>query len=256
MPPALWRISGTSRKSANTRKRNGKQTDEQRFGTTTMSSTPRGITSPLRGPGTRSANLEVGYPISSKGHAPSARHLNDVATEIPAPHATMYRSLAHHGCHTCHESQRVTSYPMPHHLPLRAATNTTLTMPHPNPHTMSTLTPHPTPPLDHARRHGQSKIRTKIAINITMAHTPRLAPLRSDDPHPGLLYPLPPQSFPSPTLVPHPGPSYTAVNTINTLLSLLHPLPALHHGPLYPVASNQPHKTAEMPNNESRQSPE
>src|SRR5882762_7370019 len=131
------------------------------------------------------------------------------------------------------------------HLPLRTATNT-----------MSTLTPHPTPPLDHARRHGQSKIRTKIAINITMAHTPRLAPLRSDDPHPGLLYPLPPQSFPSPTLVPHPGPSYTAVNTINTLLSLLHPLPALHHGPLYPVASNQPHKTAEMPNNESRQSPE
>jgi hypothetical protein len=129
-------------------------------------------------------------------------------------------------------------------------------MPHPNPHTMSTLTPHPTPPLNHACCHGPSKIQTKIAINITMAYTPRPALPQTDDPHLNLLYPLPPQSFPSPTLVPHPGLSYTAVNTINTLLSPLHPLPALHHGPLYPVASSQPHKTAEMPNNESRQSPE
>jgi hypothetical protein len=89
-----------------------------------------------------------------------------------------------------------------------------------------------------------------------MARIPRPAPLRSDDPHPGLSYPLPPQSFPSPTLVPRPGPSYAVANMINTPPSPLHLLPVLHPGPLYPVASSQPHKTAEMPNNELRQSPE
>jgi hypothetical protein len=68
-----------------------------------------------------------------------------------------------------------------------------------------------------------------------MAHTPRLAPLRSDDPHPGL--------------------SYTAVNTINTLLSPPHLLPVLHLGLLYPIGSFQFCKIAGTLNVESRQSP-
>ena len=101
--------------------------------------------------------------------------------------------------------------------------------------TMSTPTLHHMPPLDYAHRLGRTKIPINTAINITMAHTPRLAPLRSDDPHPGL--------------------SYTAVNTINTLLSPPHLLPVLHLGLLYPIGSFQFCKIAGTLNVESRQSP-
>ena len=88
-----------------------------------------------------------------------------------------------------------------------------------------------------------------------MAHTPRRALLQSDDLHPGLSYPLPPQSYLLQVLVPCPGRSYATANTINTPRSP-HLLPTLHHGPSYPFASSRPHKTAEMPNNASRQSPD
>ena len=88
-----------------------------------------------------------------------------------------------------------------------------------------------------------------------MAHTPRRALLRNDDLHPGLSYPPPPQFYPLQVPAPCPGRSYATANTINTPLSP-HLLPALHHGPSYPVASSRPHKTAETPNNASRQSPD
>jgi len=125
-----------------------------------------------------------------------------------------------------------------------------------NPLTISTPALHPIPPLGHVRRHGQTKVQNKTAINTTTVHTPRLVLLQNSDPPLGLSYLLPPQSFPSLTLDPRPGLSYAAANTINTPLSPLHLLPALHHGLLYLIASSQPHKTAKMPNNESRQSPE
>jgi hypothetical protein len=89
-----------------------------------------------------------------------------------------------------------------------------------------------------------------------MAHTPRLALLRNNDLLPGLSYPLPPQFYPLQIPAPHPGLSYATANIINTPLSPLHLLPALHHGRLYPVTSTQPHKTAETLNNKSRQNPE
>src|SRR6267154_168697 len=43
------------------------------------------------------------------------------------------------------------------------------------PHTMSMPTLLPIPPLDCTHHHGRTKIPTKIEINITMAHTPQLA---------------------------------------------------------------------------------
>ena len=72
----------------------------------------------------------------------------------------------------------------------------------------TTSSSHPTLPSDPARHHGQSKIQSKIAINITLAHTPRLAPLRSDDPRLGQLYQPQPQYYLSQTPVPRHGLSY------------------------------------------------
>ena len=132
-----------------------------------------------------------------------------------------------------------------------------VTTAHPNPCIIPTPTPHLTPPLGHIHHHGQSKDQNKTKTNTTMAPTPRLTPLRDDDPHLGPSYQLPPPSSPSPTPVPHPGPSYAATAvTKATPLSHPHLLPALHHGRLYPAGSNQLHKTAGTLNNESRRNPE
>jgi hypothetical protein len=109
------------------------------------------------------------------------------------------------------------------------ATDIIATTTHPNRHAMLMPTLLLISPLDRVHRHGQTKIPTKTAINITMANT-WLTRLRSDDPLHGQSSPLPPQSFLSIT-------------------------PVLHPGPSYPIAFTQPHKTTETPNVGSRQSP-
>ena len=133
-----------------------------------------------------------------------------------------------------HLSQkRTTWHPVFHHIPPRSASDTITTMAQTNPLTLtiSTLALHPIPPLGCVRHHGQTKVQNKTAINTTMAHTPRLVLLRSSDPPLGLSYLLPPRFYPSET-------------------------PALHRGPSYPAISTQLHKTTEMADAESRQSPE
>jgi hypothetical protein len=165
---------------------------------------------------------------------------------ITAPHS-----------HACHLSRKkVMSCSVFYHLPLCSAANTMATIPHPNPHNTPTPALPLTLPLDYVHRRGRTKARIKIATNITMAHTLRLALLQNDDPRLGQSYLLPPQFSPLTTLAPRPGPTYVVANTNDTPPSLLHLLPVHHHGRLYPVASNQPHKTAGMPNNESRRNPE
>jgi len=76
-----------------------------------------------------------------------------------------------------------------------------------------------------------------------MAHTPRLARLRSDDPLPGLSYLHPPRFYPSVILVPRPGLIYVVANTNNIPLLPPHLLPVLCHGPSSPT---RPYKTTEM----------
>ena len=144
--------------------------------------------------------------------------------------------------------------PTLHYLPLRSATNTTVTTTHPNPCTTPTPLVHPTPPPDHARRHGRTKIQINTTINTTMAHTHWLAPRRSSDPLLGLTYPYPPRFYLSEILALRPGPLYTTAIANNTPPFPPHPS-VLHPGPSYIVASIQPHKIAKTANVELRQSP-
>jgi len=97
--------------------------------------------------------------------------------------------------------------------------------------------------------------QTKDATNTTTAHAPRLAPLRNDDPLLGQSYPLPPRFFLLKIRAPRPGQTYATVNAKNTPPSPSHLPHVPHPGPSYRTASIQPHKTAEMPNGESRLSP-
>jgi len=80
----------------------------------------------------------------------------------------------------------------------------------------TTTSSHLTLPSDPARHHGQSKFQTKIAINITLAHTPRLAPLQSDNPHLGQLYQPLPQYYLSQTPSLRHGLSSLATTTTET----------------------------------------
>jgi hypothetical protein len=121
---------------------------------------------------------------------------------------------------------------------------------------MSTSTPLPISPLNRVRRRGLTKIRIKITINTTMAHTPQLAPLRGDDPLHGQSSPLPPQSIQLPTPVPRPGQIYVTADTNNTPPFPSHLTPVLHLGLSYLITSIQHHKTAGTPSVESRRNPE
>jgi hypothetical protein len=149
-----------------------------------------------------------------------------------------------------------TPCPIPHHLPPHVSINITPTTVHPNPHAISTSTPLPISPLNRVRHPGPTKIRIKIAINTTMAHTPQLAPRRGDDPLHGQSSPLPPQSIQLPTPVPRPGRIHVTADTNNTPPFPPHLMPVLHLGPSYLVTSIQHHKTAETPSVESRRNPE
>ena len=123
-------------------------------------------------------------------------------------------------------------------------------------HFMSIHTPPHTPPLDCTRCLGQSKPQTKtVTIKTIMAHTPRLAPLRNDDPLRGQSYPPPLRFFLSEILAPRPGQIYATVNADNTHLSPMHLLRVHRPGLSYPTTSIQPHRTAKMPNDGSRLSP-
>src|SRR6266481_339486 len=85
--------------------------------------------------------------------------------------------------------------PPPHWTGAAMATTT-----HPNPCIISTPAPHPTPPPDLAHHPGRTRnqTETRIARDITMAHTPRLALLQTGDLHPSLIYqPPPPRSYQS-----------------------------------------------------------
>ena len=135
-----------------------------------------------------------------------------------------------------------TPCPVSHHRPPHVATNITPTTAHPNPHAMSTSTPLPISPLNRVRRRGLTKIRIKITINTTMAHTPQLAPLRGDDPLHGQSSPLPPQSIQLPTPVHHPGRIYVTATTDSTSPPHLPPVP--RHGLLSPAISIIPCITA------------
>ena len=123
---------------------------------------------------------------------------------------------------------------------------------HPNPHTTSTPSVHPTPSPDCVHHHGRTKNRTKTTINIITAHTSRLAPLRSNDHRRGQSYPPPPQFYPSEILAPRPGRIYVVINLNSIPPSPPHLLPALHPGPSSPTTPTRPYEIAGMLNVGSR----
>jgi len=164
----------------------------------------------------------------------------------------MYRSPAHHESHAPPQNRTVTSDPVLCHLLLHSAITTMATRTHPNPRTTPTPSVHPTPSPDCVHRHGRTKNRIKTTTNTTTAHTPRLAPLRSNDHHRGQSYPPPPQFYPSEILAPRPGQTYVAVNLNGTPPYPPHLLPALHPGPSSPTTLTRPYEIVGMPNVGSR----
>jgi len=153
-------------------------------------------------------------PAALRSHAPCVHNHNDAAIKD-----AVYPPSNRHATFTIHLT--------PSHLPLaRMPTALSLWLerlrlpsqpanpaPKMPPASPTTTSSHPTLPSDPARHHGQSKIQSKIAINITLAHTPRLAPLRSDDPRLGQLYQPLPQYYLSQTPVLHHGLSSLATTT-------------------------------------------
>ena len=234
---------GTSRKIANTRRPNTKQTDERKLGATTASNTPNVNTSQFRGHGTRLVNPEADYPISSRDHTPYARHSSDVATGTPAPHVTMSHSPARPECHARHLTRKTTLHLVLRRLLPCAATNTTSPTEHPNPHTVSTLAPHLTPQPDCVRRLGPTNTHPEKGTNTRkMVNIPRLGTRQENDRHPGRTY-QPPQSYPLQIPAPHHGQIYITATTDSTPPSLSHLLPAPRHGLLSPAISIIPYIT-------------
>src|ERR1700691_3540239 len=181
---------------------------------------------------------------------------------MPAPHAIAPHSPTRHRSHNHYLNQNghtpvrmATRHPIPHHLPPCLATDTTATM----------AAPHLIPPPSCARHLGPTNTKTETNTKVT-GYIPRLGIQWDSAHHPDQTYnpPSPPFKL-SQTHVLPPGqtnqPAHaviiTAVNTTTQTIPLpQHHLPALHHRLLYPIASSQPHKTTETPNDESRQSPE